>query len=228
MSSTRSFWVTGATNGLGRALVERLLDQGQRVAASSRDSEQNQTLDEQVLCLPGQLQEVSQADTAGQQLQARWGALDTLIINAGTCDYLADDVADSDLFDMIVVSNLRATEHSLAAALPLLAQGDRPQVMVILSRYSASQLFEPNQPPSGLNSLPRWLRDQRTTLQALGVDLTVVAPQSLRTPVTLAQAIPEDWTAQTAASELLARLEQRQPELVLEALSLNSLWPLRS
>jgi NADP-dependent 3-hydroxy acid dehydrogenase YdfG len=98
--------------------VERLLDQGQRVAASSRDSEQLQALGKQLLCLPGQLQEVSQADTASQQLQARWGALDTLIINAGSCDYLADDVAGSDLFDMIVVSNLRAAEHCLAAALP--------------------------------------------------------------------------------------------------------------
>lgn len=226
MSTTRSFWVTGATNGLGLALVERLLDLGQRVAASSRDSEQLQALSEQVLCLPGQLQEVGQADTASQQLQARWGALDTLIINAGSCDYLADDVAGTDLFEMIVVSNLRAAEHCLAAALPLLARGDKPQVMVILSRYSASQLFEPNQPPSGLNSLPRWLRDQRATLRSLGIDLTVVAPQSLKTPVTLAQAIPEPWTPQTAADELLARLEQRQPELVLEALSLNSLWPL--
>ena len=95
MSTTRSFWVTGATNGLGLALVERLLDLGQRVAASSRDCEQLQTLSEQVLCLPGQLQEVAQADTASQQLKARWGALDTLIINAGSCDYLADDVTGS-------------------------------------------------------------------------------------------------------------------------------------
>ncbi|MHA6163606.1 SDR family NAD(P)-dependent oxidoreductase [Pseudomonas sichuanensis] len=228
MSTTRRFWVTGATNGLGLALVERLLDQGQRVAASSKDHEQLQALSEQVLCLPGQLHEVGQADTASQQLQARWAALDTLIINAGSCDYLPDDVAGADLFEMIVASNLRAAEHCLAAALPLLAKGDKPQVMVILSRYSASQLYEPNQRPSGLNSLPRWLRDQRAPLKRLGADLTIVAPQSLKTPVTLAQAIPEDWTAQTAANELLARLEQRQPELVLEALSLNSLWPLPS
>lgn len=226
MSTTRSFWVTGATNGLGLALVERLLDLGQRVAASSRDHEQLQALSEQVLCLPGQLQEAGQADTASQQLQARWTALDTLIINAGSCDYLPDDVAGTDLFEMIVASNLRAAEQCLAAALPLLVKGDKPQVMVILNRYSASQLFEPNQPSSGLNSLPRWLRDQRATLKRFGVDLTLVAPQSLKTPVTLAQAIPEDWTPQTAANELLARLEQRQPELVLEALSLNSLWPL--
>ncbi|WP_194789890.1 SDR family oxidoreductase [Pseudomonas sp. UFMG81] len=226
MSNPRSFWITGATNGLGLALVERLLDQGQRVAASGMDSQELDDLDGQLTRLPGQLHEMSQAEVAAQRLQAQWGALDTLIINAGTCDYLTNDVADTELFDMIVSSNLRATEHCLGAAVPLLARGQKPQVMVILNRYSALQRFEPTQPPNGENSLPQWLRDQRTSLQTLGIDLTVVAPQSLRDPVTLAQAVPEDWTPQTAAAALLARLEQRQPELVLEALSLNSLWPL--
>src|SRR5690606_41910681 len=55
---------------------------------------------------------------------------------------------------------------------------------------------------------------------------SVVAPQSLKTPVTSAQAIPEQWTAQSAAKELLLRWPEGEPELVLEALDLSSLWPL--
>ncbi|MNF09933.1 hypothetical protein D3C80_2107280 [compost metagenome] len=63
-------------------------------------------------------------------------------------------------------------------------------------------------------------------LDNLQIALTVVGPQSLKAPVTAAQAIPEAWTAQSAAEELLRRLPQREPELVLETLDLNSLWPL--
>ena len=98
--------------------------------------------------------------------------------------------------------------------------------MAILSRYSALQLFEPNQPLTGGNSLPTWLNEQRATLQTLGIDLTVVAPQLLKSPVTSAQAVPEPWSAQSAAQELLSRLEQRQPQLVLEVLKPSELWPL--
>jgi hypothetical protein len=149
-----------------------------------------------------------------------------LIINAGTSDYLADDVADSELFEAIVTDNQLAGEHCLASALPLLAKGDSPQVMAVFNRYSALQLHAPTQVPAGWNNMPQWMREQRQALKAQGVELTVVGPQSLKTPVTPAQAIPEAWTPQNAAEELLRRWPQREPELVLEALDLNGLWPL--
>ncbi|CAM3761246.1 hypothetical protein CCOS865_04848 [Pseudomonas reidholzensis] len=230
MNNTRSFWVTGATHGLGLALVTGLLEQGHRVAASAGDSAELEQLAQQygqrMLRLPWQLQNSAQAAAAAAQLQAEWGALDGLIINAGTCDYIAADVPDTDLFEAIVTSNLKASAQCMAEGLSLLAKGAAPQVMAILSRHSAMQLFEPNQPLSGSNSPAHWFREQRPALEGLGIDLTLVAPQSLKAPVTLAQAIPEQWTAQSAAHALLSSLAQREPELVLEALSLNSLWPL--
>jgi len=79
---------------------------------------------------------------------------------------------------------------------------------------------------AGWNNMPQWMREQRQALKAQGVEPTVVGPQSLKTPVTSAQAIPEAWTPQQAAEELLLRWPQREPELVLEVLELSSLWPL--
>lgn len=227
---SRSFWVTGAGQGLGLALVERLLEQGHRVAVSGRDSQELDALGAQygaqLLRLPGLLSQASQADAASQQLQAHWQSLDGMIINAGTCDYLPDQPADTDLFEMIVSSNLQATEHGLACALPLLAKGSKPQVMVVFSRYSALQLFEPNQPLSARNSPLHWVREQRQALHELGIALTIVAPPTLKAPVTQVQPLPEAWTAQATAQALVARLEQPEAELVLEALDMNSLWPL--
>lgn len=172
------------------------------------------------------MHEEHQAAQASQQICHAWCALDGLIINAGTSDYLADDVADSELFEAIVTDNQLAGEHCLAKALPLLAKGNSPQVMAVFNRYSALQLHAPTQAPAGWNNMPQWMREQRQALKAQGVELTVVGPQSLKTPVTPAQAIPEAWTPQNAAEELLRRWPQREPELVLEALDLTSLWPL--
>lgn len=227
---SRSFWVTGASAGLGLALVARLLEQGHRVAASGNACEALDGLAEQhgtaLLRLPGQLQTPGQAEAACAKIASSWGTLDTLIVNAGTCDYLTSEVPDSEVFDAIASSNLQAAEHCLASALPLLARGDAPQVMAVFSRYSALQLYAPSQVPNATNNAPQWFRLQRDALDALGIALTLVAPQSLKTPITPIPALPEQWTAQMAADELLRRLPQREAELVLEVLDLNELWPL--
>ena len=230
MKTTRRIWVTGAGNGLGLALVEGLLGQGHEVAASGRDSEALDALaarfGSQLLRLPWQLHEEQQAALASQQICHAWCSLDGLILNAATSDYLADDVADSELFEAIVTSNQLAGENCLANALPLLAQGKVAQVMGLFNRYSALQLYAPTQAAASWNNMPQWLREQRQALKAQGVELTVVGPQSLKAPVTPAQATPEAWTPQSAAEELLRRWPQREPELVLEAWDLSSLWPL--
>ncbi|WP_449429853.1 SDR family oxidoreductase [Pseudomonas putida] len=229
MSHPRSFWVTGASNGLGLAMAQRLLEQGHRVAASGNDCEEFTSLvggKLQLLRLPGQLHQPEQAEAAIRSIQSTWGTLDSLVVNAGTTDYLTDDVADTDLFEAIASSNLLASKQCLAGALPLLAKGTAPQVMAIFSPLSALQLYAPTQVPRGDNSTPQWFREQRRVLQQLGIGLTVVAPQSLKNPVTDARAIPLEWTPRSVAEELLRRLTLREPELVLEALSVNSLWPL--
>jgi hypothetical protein len=99
-------------------------------------------------------------------------------------------------------------------------------VLAVFNRYSALQLYAPTQVTAGWNNLPQWMREQRQALKAQGVGLTIVGPQSLKVAVTSAQAIPEQWTPQSVAEALLRRWPQAEPELVLEALELSSLWPL--
>ncbi|MFV3291027.1 SDR family oxidoreductase [Pseudomonas sp. NY11955] len=230
MINSRSFWVTGASNGLGLALVERMLEEGHRVAASGKESAALDALaaryGSQLLRLPWQLHEEQQVTHACQQICHAWCSLDGLVINTGTSDYLADDTGDSELFEAIVSTNQLAGEHCLNKALPLLAKGTSPQVMALFNRYSALQLHAPTQVTAGWNNLPQWMREQHKALTDQGIVLTIVGPQSLKVPVTPAQAIPEAWTPQSVAEELLRRWPQGEPELVLETLDLSSLWPL--
>ena len=230
MKNARSIWVTGAGNGLGLALVEALLGQGHRVAASGKDSDALEALSacygSQLLRLPWQMHEEQQVANACQQICHAWCSLDGLIINAGTSDYLPADVADSELFEAIGSTNQLAGELCLSKALPLLAKGDSQQVMALFNRYSALQLYAPTQVIAGWNNLPQWMREQRKPLKELGIGLTVVAPQSLKVPVTSVQAIPEEWTPQGVAEALLRQWPQGEPELILETLDISSLWPL--
>lgn len=229
-SITNRVWVTGASSGLGLALVEQLLEQGSRVAASGRACELLQDLSRQypesLLLLDGNLSEPYAAQEAARQITDHWGALDCLILNAGTCDYLAIDTPAPAIFEGIVSSNLSATRHCLESAWSLLQDDNPPQVVGILSRYSVLQLDDPGQPATVDNSLIQLLNSQRAALAAQAIDLTIIAPLDLKFAQVSEQVAPEQWTAHTAAEVILDRLPDRPANLVLEALHLNDLWPL--
>ncbi|WP_342623301.1 SDR family NAD(P)-dependent oxidoreductase [Pseudomonas alkylphenolica] len=223
-------WITGASSGLGLSLVEQLLEQGSRVAASGRTCELLQDLSleypESLLLIDGNLSEPHVAQEAARQISDHWGALDRLIINAGTCDYLAIDTPAPAIFEGIISSNLNATRHCLESARPLLQGSNSPQVVSILSRYSALQLHDPSQPATVDNSLVQLLNSQRAALAAQAIDLTIIAPLDLNFAQVTEQVAPEQWTAHTAAEVILERLPDRPANLVLEALHLSDLWPL--
>lgn len=228
--TARRFWVTGASSGLGLALVEQLLAEGALVAASGCASDELQQLarhhTSELLILDSNLTDPIEAANAARQIAARWGSLDGLIINAGTCDYLAVDTPAPAIFEGIISSNLSASSHCLDSALALLQGGSTPQVVAILSRYSALQLYEPSQPARPDNSLVQLFNSQRTSLADHLIDLTIIAPLSLKMPVVPVQVAPQQWTEHSAAEVILKRLPDRADNLVLEALHQNSLWPL--
>ncbi|WP_337993345.1 SDR family NAD(P)-dependent oxidoreductase [Pseudomonas rubra] len=227
---SRRVWVTGAASGLGLALVQQLLEHGWKVAASGRASPELRGLSlqnpEQLLLLDGNLTDATQAAAASKQLSESWGALDCLLVNAGTCDYLDASIAPTLIFEAITSTNLSASVHCLQAATPLLEKGQAPQVMAILSRYSSLQLFEPSQPATPSNNVAQVFRSAREALKNQGIDLTLIAPQALKVPVVAIQVMPEQWTPESAADVIIKRLPERAPELLFEALDLNSLWPL--
>ncbi|MFQ6573146.1 SDR family NAD(P)-dependent oxidoreductase [Pseudomonas sp. UM16] len=229
-SIARRFWVSGASSGLGLTLVEQLLEQGAQVAASGKRCEALRSLTEQypqrLLLLDGNLTEPFTAQQAAKQIADRWGALECLIINAGTCDYLALGTPAPAMFESIINSNLSASRHCLENALPLLRHGRSPQVVGIFSRYSSLQLGDPSQPLTSDNSVIQLLNGQRTALTTQGIDLTIIAPKSLNHPQTPVPVALQQWTARSAAQAILERLPERPANLVLEALQQNNLWPL--
>lgn len=226
----RRVWVTGASSGLGLALVEQLLEQGAWVAASGRASQALQALSQQhparLRLLDHNLINSVEAAKAARHIADQWGALDGLIINAGTCDYLALDTPTAAIFEGIVSSNLSAASHCLSSARVLLQGGVSPQVVAVLSRYSSLQLHKPGQPALPNSSLTLLFNSQRESLATQAIDLTVIAPLSLEMQQAPVHVTPEPWTAQRTANAILKRLPGHSAHLVLEALHQNNLWPL--
>ena len=73
--------ITGASQGMGAALVEAYRGLGYGVVATSRSIKP--TKDDQILAVPGDITDGKTAERAVSEGVARFGRIDTLINNAG-------------------------------------------------------------------------------------------------------------------------------------------------
>ena len=88
MSTSQVWYVTGASQGLGLSLVKKLLDQGHRVAATSRDAHSMSkavglTDKDRFLPLAVDLNNPDSIDESIQQTLSAFGRIDVAVNNAG-------------------------------------------------------------------------------------------------------------------------------------------------
>lgn len=123
-----TWFITGTSSGFGRLLTERLLERGDRVAATLRRPEALSDLGEQY----GDLLWTSQLDvTDAPQVRdvvddafAALGSIDVVVNNAGYGVFAAVEEASEQQARQSIETNLLGSMHVIRAALPhLRAQG---------------------------------------------------------------------------------------------------------
>src|SRR5207253_3784377 len=133
----RRIWLTGASSGIGAALAEELLRAGVHLAVSSRTVAPLEALSTrfpgQVLLVPADLTNSQQVREVGEHIAEVWGALDTVILNAGTCEYVDARQLDASIIEHVIHTNLLASSYCIEAALPLLRAGNLPHLVGIAS-----------------------------------------------------------------------------------------------
>ncbi|QVM93846.1 SDR family NAD(P)-dependent oxidoreductase [Pseudomonas entomophila] len=212
-------WLTGASSGIGAALARLLLEQGHQVALGARRPDGLASLaaqyPEQVLLAIGDLDAPEQVAKITEQITRRWGALDLVILNAGTCEYLEPGQFDPALLERVVRTNLFAVSYCLAAALPLLRLGERPHLVVTGSAVTWLALPRAGAYGASKAALRYLLESLRIDLASEGIDATLVNPGFVDTPLTRRNdfPMPQRWSAEHAARRIAARLPRRPLEI---------------
>ncbi|GAA3934756.1 SDR family NAD(P)-dependent oxidoreductase [Actinoplanes auranticolor] len=118
-----TWFVTGASHGLGRELVQQLLDRGHRVAATTRSPERLTeslagTDTSQLLVMPVDLANEKEVSSAVATAEERFGAIDVVVNNAGYGLLGAvEEVTDAEARELFDVQ-LFGAWNVLRAALP--------------------------------------------------------------------------------------------------------------
>ena len=234
MADGRRIWLTGASSGMGAHMAEELLKSGARLALTARTLAPLKALSDrypgQVLLVPGDLTDRPQVREIGNRITQLWGALDTVILNAGTCEYVDVRHFDATVIERVVRTNLLATSYCLESALPLLRAGSRPHVVGVVSSVTYWALPRAEAYGASKAGLRYLLQSLRIDLAQEGIDVTLVSPGFVDTPLTEKNdfPMPMRWPAHKAARHICQRLQKRPLEIAFPTLFIATLRLLAS
>ena len=119
--------ITGGGSGIGRALVERFLDEGALIGVLERSGEKVRDLQKQfgnqVVVVQGDVTLLEDNEKAVAETVKAFGKIDTFIGNAGIFDYFVTlpDLPKENLdksFDQVFGVNVKGPLYGAKAALP--------------------------------------------------------------------------------------------------------------
>ncbi|CAH0180199.1 MULTISPECIES: beta-ketoacyl-ACP reductase [unclassified Microbacterium] len=199
MSSERVVLVTGGNRGIGRAIAERFVRDGYRVAVTARSGEGP----EGTLTVRADVTDAASIDAAYTEVEDKLGPVEVVVANAGiTKDTLLMRMSEDD-FDSVVATNLGGTFRVVKRASKGMLRARFGRVILISSvvglygsagqvNYSASK-----------SALVGFARSLTRELGARGITANVVAPGFIETDMTAE--LPEETQKQYKANIPAAR-----------------------
>ncbi len=133
-SDYKTALVTGASSGIGAAIVERLCQEGLQVHALARSGDKLKELAARTGCIP---HAVDVSDLAGVTALTKEVQFDVLVNNAGVDRPGSILKADAEGIDLLVDVNLRAVLHLCRLVVPGMVARDNGHVVNISSIAAA-------------------------------------------------------------------------------------------
>jgi short-subunit dehydrogenase len=210
--------VTGASSGIGRALAVELGKRGARVGLIARRADElSKTADEvtrsggEALEFPADVRNPSELEDAVQRVVETWGRVDVLIANAGMSSTTSGVSLEAGEAGNVITVNVIGVVNSVAAVLPTMLKQKSGHLVAISSLAAYRGL-----PKSGVYSASKaavstFFESLRLDLRGQGIDLTVIHPGFIRTPMTAnrKRKLPFLLEVDDAACRIIRAIERR-------------------
>jgi short-subunit dehydrogenase len=210
--------VTGASSGIGRALAVELGRRGARVGLTARRAEELlkvagevERAGGQALALPADVRNAEQMKAVAARVRERWGGVDILVANAGMSTTTFGARLDAAEAADVISINVVGVVNSVAAVLPdMLARG-RGQLVAISSLASYRGMPKSGAYSASKAAVSTFFESMRVDLRKSGIDVTVIHPGFIRTPLTAnrKRKLPFLLEPEDAACRILRAVERR-------------------
>ncbi|MGM0767586.1 MAG: SDR family NAD(P)-dependent oxidoreductase [Pseudomonadota bacterium] len=228
-----NIWITGAGSGIGEAVSRRLINEEHRLIVTGRRQQPLDALSElapeRVIAAPADTTDEARLQAIASTLESH-GALNMVILNAGTCEYLEIQEYRSEIIANNLTTNVIGTARCLDIALPALrrarARGEAATLVIV----SSSAWWFPFARAEGYGASKAALtylgHSLRADLAAEGIEVVVVSPGFVKTPLTDRNDFPMPFlvTADDAAARIVNGLSKGRNEI---AFPKRFTWTLR-
>jgi short-subunit dehydrogenase len=179
----RSVLITGASEGIGRALALELAAQGARLVLNARSEARLREaardcarFGAEVVAIPGDVAQRQDCQRMVEATIGRFGRLDTLVNNAGITMWSRfDAVQDFSVFERLLAVNYLGAVYLTAAALPHLRQ-TRGLIVAVASIAGLTGVPERTGYAASKHAMVGFFESLRIELRGSGVAVSIIAP----------------------------------------------------
>lgn len=212
-------WITGASQGIGRAVALAAVARGWKVSATARspDGLAQLALDSggRLQTFPGDITDRAGIAATVADVERRQGPIDIALLNAGTHEPTDGASFDPNAYDRLLSVNLTGTINSLAAVLPYFSARRGGHLAFVSSVAAYRGLPKAGAYCASKAAVTALAESLKFDLGAQGIKVQVVHPGFVRTPLTDRNPfeMPFLIDAETAAQHILTGLTGRGFEI---------------
>lgn len=219
-SHSQIVWITGASSGIGEALVLYFAGLGKQVIASARSKTKLQALTEsehraRIHLMPCDVTNRQELQQTAEAISAKFGRVDTVIVNAGNCEYFSVAEPDWDMMRRVMEVNYFGAINTVEAVLPLLRHSSNPHLVAVASMASDVPFPKAQAYGSSKAAVKYFFDSLRIDLNKENIPVTVVQPGFVETPLTDKNDFPMPFLISVdKAAQIIGRGLDRKPLLI--------------
>lgn len=218
----RAAIVTGGSEGIGRAIADRLASEGASVAICARDEDDlaaaEREIDGDVLAVPADVTEPAAVDRLIEETVDAFGTVDILVNNVGTTGSFEPlDAVPEEEWRTVIETNLFGTMRVIKTALPYLRADDWGRIVNVASDAGLMPHAEMPQYNASKAAMINLTTNLSRAYADEGLLVNAVAPPTTRTPLVESMfeelAEERDVTVEEAEQAFLA---EEKPSLAFD------------
>ncbi|MBL4890483.1 MAG: SDR family NAD(P)-dependent oxidoreductase [Rhizobiaceae bacterium] len=214
----KTIWITGTTSGIGIELVEQLAQGSANIAISARSTEKLNVLADRhtnVFAFPLDVRDENAVAQCVADIEAAHGPIDLAILNAGVSATSSTAKPEASVFRTIIETNYLGVTNGLSALIPNMSERRSGHIAWVASLAGYNGLPGSGAYNASKAALIALAEAARPELNAKGIDLSVINPGFVRTPMTDKNRFPMPFmiSPKVAAANIIRGLTKQKYEI---------------
>ncbi|MHB8260849.1 MAG: SDR family oxidoreductase [Bacteroidia bacterium] len=233
--SGKVVWITGASSGIGEALVFELAKQGVKIVLSSRNENTLQAvakkanlISENYLLIPFDLADTSQAESYVEQIIKKFNCIDFLINNGGMSQrgeaIATSQITERNLFEV----NYFAQVALAKAVLPIMIKQQSGHITIVSSIAGKFGFYLRSTYAATKHALHGYFESIRLEVEKYNVNVLLVCPGKIKTNISnnalladgskhakMDESHENAMTAEECAKKIIVAIEKNKQEVFI-------------